>query len=245
MKPKSSLVLIISLLVLLTKTQAQQGFEIGPAFQVQNTWMVNSEDFDAGPELDFSRTIRLAYGLNASYGFAPRHGIRAGVFFSQQGQKFVTSEEFTPLPKATSQILSEYIQVPFMYRYNGSLKLANSAFLLTVGPQFGWLQKASRSYLFRDSLLSTNPINEVRTDSDADAKSFLKSMDISALLGVGATMRFSKKLHMNAMLNLSYSISDVISNPVPGRSSTRNGVAGISVSFYYLFGGPEMAGPPK
>jgi len=58
-------------------------------------------------------------------------------------------------------------------------------------------------------------------------------------------MRFSKKLHMNAMLNFSYSLNDVWSAPPAGRSATRNGIVGISVSFYYLFGGPEMAGPPK
>jgi hypothetical protein len=240
---KHTLSLGVALLFCAMKSNAQLGFEIGPSFQVQNTWMYNQQDADAGPECDYKVTFQTSYGLNVGYGFAPRHGIRAGIFVSQMGQQYTTDDRYLEFPNMKYETLTEYIQVPVLYRYNGSLEIANSAFILTVGPQFGWLQKASRTYLFRDSLQTANPINEIRTDTTA--KAFLNAMDISAYLGVGATIRFSKKIHMNAMLNVSYSFADALTNPPAGRSATHNGYVGVAVSLFGLFGGPEMAGPPK
>jgi len=215
---KLTLPLSVALFFFTVKSSAQLGFEIGPSFQFQNTWMYNQQDTDAGPELDYKVTFQSAYGLNIGYGFAPRHGVRAGIFVSQMGQQYTTDDRYLEFPNMKYETLTEYIQVPVLYRYNGSLEIANSAFLLTVGPQFGWLQKASRTYLFRDSLQTANPINEIRTDKDP--KSFLKEMDISAYLGVGATIRFSKKIHMNAMLNVSYSFADALTSAPAGRSAT-------------------------
>jgi len=229
-----------------TLTFAQQGLEFGPDFQVQSSWLINSEDMDKGSELDYKNTMQIAYGFTTSYGFAPRHGIRTGIYFSQQGQKYITSEEFLELPKAEYQILTEYIQVPLLYRYNGSLSIANSAFLLTVGPQFGFLQTASGTFLQRKDTSATPKILKESIEPIKDAKSLFNEMDISAHLGLGLTARFSKKWHMNAMLNFNYSLQDVEKVKMPlTRKPTRNAVVGIGISFYYLIGGPEMAGPPK
>ena len=71
-------------------------------------------------------------------------------------------------------------------------------------------------------------------------------MDIYAHLGLGLTARFSKKWHMNALLNFNYSLLDVEKVKTPlTRKSTSNAVVGVGISFYYLIGGHEMAGPPK
>jgi hypothetical protein len=225
---------------------AQQGLEFGPDFQVQTTWLINQDDMDKGPDLDYKNTMQIAYGFTTSYGFAPRHGIRTGIYFSQQGQNYITSEEFLELPKAQYKILTEYIQVPLLYRYNGSLSIANTAFLLTVGPQFGFLQSASGTYLQRKDTTATPKILAESIQPIKDAKSLYNTMDISAHLGLGLTARFSKKWHMNALLNFNYSFQDIEKVKMPlTRRPTRNAVVGIGVSFYYLIGGPEMAGPPK
>jgi hypothetical protein len=201
---------------------------------------------DKGADLDYKNTMQIAYGFTTSYGFSPRHGIRTGIYFSQQGQKYVTSGEFVELPNAQYQTLTEYIQVPLLYRYNGSLSIANSAFLLTVGPQFGFLQSASGTFLQRKDTMASPKILNESIQPIKDAKSLYNSMDISAHLGVGLTARFSKKWHMNAVLNLNYSLMDVEKVKMPlTRKPTRNAVVGIGISFYYLIGGPEMAGPPK
>lgn len=233
---KLKLRIVFGLMFFIGSLYAQKGLEIGPAFQVQSTWMINSYDFDLGAELDFQNTVQMAYGGYLSYGFAPRHAFRTGVMLSQQGQKYTTSADFVELPGMSYQTLTEYMQIPFLYRYNGDLGRGNSAFLLQVGPQFGMLQKAEGTTLIRNLVDSTASISAV-----LDQKSWFNAMDISALVGIGLTARFSKSWHMNAMLNMSYSLSGIEQNPdrIAGRGITRNAVVGLNVGVFYLFKGPD------
>ena len=233
---KIKLRIALGLMLCIGSLHAQKGLEIGPAFQVQSTWMINDYDFDLGGELDFQNTVQMAYGGYLSYGFAPRHAFRTGVMLSQQGQKYITSDDFVELPGTSYQTLTEYMQIPFLYRYNGDLGRGNSAFLLQVGPQFGMLQKAEGTDLLRNLADSTASISAVQ-----DMKGRYNSMDISALVGIGLTARFSKNWHMNAMLNMSYSLSGIEQNPdrIVGRGITRNAVVGLNVGVFYLFKGPE------
>ena len=120
--------------------------------------------------------MQIAYGFTTSYGLAPRHGIRTGIYFSQQGQKYINSNEFVELPEAKYQILSEYI--PVLCRYNGNLKIANSAFLLTVGKQFGFLQSANGTFLQRKDTSGVPKILNETIAPIKDAKSLYKSTDI-------------------------------------------------------------------
>ncbi len=229
---------IILSLFLSFQSLAQKGFEFGPSFQFQNTWLLNKTDNDEGAALDFEGTYNFSYGVFAGYGFHPRHGLRAGIFVSQQGQKYTTSEEYLRLPSAKYYTESEYIQIPVLYRYNGSLEIANTSFILTAGPQFGLLQKATSTALFLDSLSNTAIISD-----RVDTKSCFESMDVSAHLGLGVLARFSPKFHMNAMLNFNYSLQDIDKGTAKEfvRPGTKNAVVGINVAFYVLLGGPQMA----
>lgn len=236
--------IIASLLVLISGfVQAQKGFEIGPAIQFQSTWMTNKFDYDLGPELDVKPTYGMAYGGIVSYGFSNRHGIRTGVMLSQLGQKYTTAAEFKELPSTAYATSADYLLIPLMYRYNSDLGKSNTAFVLQVGPQFGMLQSVKAQYLVRNFVDSTASVMAVPDDS---VKQRYNSMDISAVIGVGLNVRFSKMLHMNAMLNLSYSLQSIEQSSFknalyPTRpSNTRNAVAGLQVSFCYLLGGPEM-----
>jgi len=233
---KSTATLLFTVLLGLFSAHAQKGLEIGPAFQVQSTWMLNDYDFDLGPELDFENKIQFAYGGYLSFGFAPRHGLRTGVLLSQQGQKYITSGDFVELPSTAYQTLTEYLQVPLLYRYNSNLGKSNSAFLLQVGPQFGLLQRAEGTDLLRNFVDSTANISAVQ-----DLSGRYNSLDISAQLGLGLTARFSKHWHMNAMLNMSYSLTGIEQNPdrISGRGITRNAVVGLNIGVFYLFMGPE------
>jgi len=217
---------------------AQKGFEIGPAFQVQSTWMLNKADFDEGPELDFKNTIRFSYGGLIGYGFSNLHGIRTGVMISQQGQEYVSSTEFKPLPGASYRTMTEYMSIPVLYRYNGELQMTNSSFLLTVGPQFGMLQSARSTSLIYDK---DNQTAELSPEFDSKAR--LNELDISAHLGIGLIARFSKHLHMNVALNLNYSLTDIesASTKLTDRPITRNAVGGVQISLFYLMGGNDMA----
>lgn len=236
------LIPLLAILLISSTAFAQKGFEFGSSFQFQNTWMYNSEDNSEGAELDFDPTFNIAYGVNLGYGFHSRHGVRVGLFVSQQGQKYVTSEDYLRLPNANYQTETEYFQVPVLYRYNGRLDIANTSFLLTAGPQFGFLQSATSTVLSIDTINSTALISP-----KLDSKACFKAMDISAHLGLGFLARFTPKFHMNAMLNFNYSLQNIETAPKPSivREGTRNAVVGINVSFFWLIGGPEMAGPPK
>jgi hypothetical protein len=200
--------------------------------------MLNKTDNDEGAALDFEGTYNISYGAQIGYGFHARHGIRTGIFVSQQGQKYTTSEEYLRLPSAKYYTETEYIQIPVLYRYNGSLEIANSSFILTAGPQFGLLQRANSTALFVDSISNTALISEL-----VDTKSCFEAMDISAQLGLGILARFSPKFHMNAMLNINYSLQDIDKGDIKEfvRPGTKNAVVGINVGFYVLLGGPEMA----
>jgi hypothetical protein len=238
---------LIGLLIALVwtfNTSAQKGFEFGPTFQVQSTWMLNSDDTDKGQDLDYVKTFGSAYGVQMGYGFHARHGLRVGVLLSQQGQEYTTSSEFLELPNTKYFTKTEYLQIPVLYRYNGDLTIANSAFILTLGPQFGMLQSAKGTKLLRDTVATTASLTP-----EFDQKSLLNSMDISAHLGLGILARFSPKFHMNASLNFDYSLQDIEAPAFKqaGRSATQNAIVSLNVGFYLLLGGPDMAlpGPAK
>jgi hypothetical protein len=221
---------------------AQSGIEIGPSIQYQSTWLTNQDDTDAGGNLDFKNTMNLCIGGNLSYGFAPRHAIRVGIFQSTQGQIYTTDDTFIELPSTQYKTTLEYLNIPIQYRYNSDLKRSNTAFLLTVGPQFGILQKATADSLVRNFIDTTSSIK-----SGLDVLKSYNKNDLSAALGVGMVARFSKHWHMNAMLNFTYSLSDIEISSFKslGRRPTQNAIVGLNVSFYYLFNGPETATLPK
>jgi hypothetical protein len=221
---------------------AQSGFEIGPSVQYQSTWMLNQDDTDAGGVLDYKNTMNLAFGGNLSYGFAPRHAIRIGIFKSVLGQNYTTDDTFIELPNTKYKTTLEYLNIPVLYRYNGDLKKTNTAFLLTIGPQFGILQRATADSLVRNFADSTASIK-----SGIDVMKSYNANDISAALGIGMVARFNKHWHMNAMLNFTYSISDIEVGTFKAlnRRPTQNATAGLNISFYYLFGGPDMVVLPK
>lgn len=232
---------ILTLLVISFSSllHAQKGFEIGAGFQYQSTWLVNNDDWNEGPSLDVEKTFHTAYGLNLGYGFSGRHGIRVGAFMSEVGQKYIGA---IPIIQVTvkSETTIKYLQIPVLYRYTSDLTSSNTAFLLTVGPQFGLLQEAT-------STASANLLGIPGSTGPIDLKKSYNDMDISAHLGVGIIARFSPKFHMNAQLNFAYSLQDIenSSTKIPNRAITRNGVVGLGVSFYYLIGGTEMSKIPK
>jgi hypothetical protein len=240
MLQRTLLSLIFSTLSLITV--AQSGFEIGPAVQYQSTWLLNQDDTDAGGSLDYKNTFNMALGANLSYGFSARHGIRVGLYSSTQGQNYTTDETFVELPNTKYRTTLEYLNIPVLYRYNSDLKKSNTAFLLTVGPQFGILQSATADSLVRNFADSTASIK-----SGLDVMKSYNANDLSAALGLGMVARFNKHWHMNAMLNFTYSLSDIELGTAKAlnRRPTQNAVVGLNISFYYLFNGPDMTTLPK
>jgi hypothetical protein len=233
---------VIFTLFIFTFAKSQSGFEFGPVFQYQNTWIINDNDMSTGPKLDYETTLNTAIGGQLGIGFNANHGIRLGFFMSKQGQNYTTSQDFIDLPGAQYYTKFEYYNIPVLYRYVADLSKRNSAFILHLGPQFGLLQK-SRSTV----LIPKTPLNPAFISDEVDSKDFYNSMDIAANFGLGIIVRFSKALHMNTMLNMVYSINDIekTDKKPADRVSSNNAIIGLQVGLYYLLAGPDYADKAK
>jgi hypothetical protein len=76
---------------------AQEGaFRIGAVLLPQNTWLLNQDDSDAGPELDYEVTWGFAGGISASYNFNDYLGVGLDVLYSNQGQKYKGTQSELP-----------------------------------------------------------------------------------------------------------------------------------------------------
>jgi hypothetical protein len=76
-------------MLLIGSIWAQEGaFRIGAVLLPQSTWLLNQDDSDAGPELDYEVTWGFAGGISASYNFNDYLGVGLDVLYSNQGQKY-------------------------------------------------------------------------------------------------------------------------------------------------------------
>jgi opacity protein-like surface antigen len=122
--------------LLIGSTWAQEGaFRIGAVLLPQNTWLLNQDDSDAGPELDYEVTWGFAGGISASYNFNDYLGVGLDVLYSNQGQKYKGRDSATTY---TAKTTLNYLKVPLLFRFNSDPNsvVQFSAFL---GPQFSFL----------------------------------------------------------------------------------------------------------
>jgi hypothetical protein len=76
-------------MLLIGSVWAQEGaIRIGAVLLPQSTWLLNQDDSDAGPELDYESTWGFAGGVSASYNFTDYLGVGLDVLYSNQGQKY-------------------------------------------------------------------------------------------------------------------------------------------------------------
>jgi hypothetical protein len=116
---------------------AQEGaFRIGAVLLPQSTWLLNQDDSDAGPELDYEVTWGFAGGISASYNFNDYLGVGLDVLYSNQGQKYKGRESDTTYYTAKTTL--NYLKLPLLFRFNSDPNsvVQFSAFL---GPQFSFL----------------------------------------------------------------------------------------------------------
>jgi hypothetical protein len=230
------LLLLASTFAVSASLFAQKGFEIGVQAQPQNTWIFNSDDFAAGPDLNFETTFKFAYGLNLGYNFTDQIGVRTGVLMSRQGQHYIT-DETTPQEFQTN---FRYLKIPVLLKYNGSLE-HSVPFLLEVGPQFGLLQKATR----------TLPTNTSFTGKQVnDVAGLYKGSDIAIVLGIGTQIPIATAVNANVGLRFDYSLTDIedetyknteflVENAGVGRKSANNLTAGLKIGINYVIGAQE------
>ena len=118
-------------------------------------------------------------------------GFRPEIYFSSQGQKdnYMNPPNFTSVGKTTTTI--NYLNIPLL------LELGKKKVTFQVGPQIGFVLSGKEK-----GTVSGQPV-------DDDLKDFLKSPDLSAVLGVGLNV----SEHVSLGIRYNHGLSDIFSSP--------------------------------
>lgn len=204
---------------------AQQGFEFGAGVMPQLTLIVNDDDFAAGDGLNFRTTAHLAYGVHAAYNFSDHLGVQTGLLLSTQGQKYVNDEPIANT--SNSEVRLNYLKIPVLLKFNSNPE-ASAQFVATLGPQFGLLSKVD--FYENDNKLSVPGF---------DFKDWYKSMDLGAVLSLGARFHLTDNLQLGTSFRFDYSLGN-IEDPdtilTYDRAPSHNATGGFMVDFTYHLG---------
>jgi len=140
-------------MLLIGSMWAQEGaIRIGAVLLPQSTWLLNQDDSDAGPELDYESTWGFAGGVSASYNFTDYLGVGLDVLYSSQGQKYKGTESGISY---TAKTTLNYLKLPLLLRFNSD---PNSVvqFNAFLGPQFSFLLSYKDRFEDDVPLLRTN-----------------------------------------------------------------------------------------
>lgn len=241
---------------------AQKGLEVGLEFTPAVTFIINSEDFAEGDDLDFRGTFGYNTGLSLGYNFNDGLGISSGIIFSRQGQNYTTAID--GVAKSSQDLFERklsYIRVPLLLKFNGDPSASSSSYF-RIGPHFDFLQGASYEYTdngARGLLGSTSAFYA------QDKVSLLKDAEFSDLaiyrkFVFGVTLEFGGSANINEYLKLTFMLhmsgnlnsEDIgaaqaatgsliplrtplmyMRDTAGGRSASYNVMGGINVGFRY------------
>jgi hypothetical protein len=202
-------------MLLIGSTWAQEGaFRIGAVLLPQNTWLLNQDDSDAGPEQDYEVTWGFAGGISASYNFNDYLGVGLDVLYSNQGQKYKgTQSGISYTAKATLN----YLKLPLLLRFNSD---PNSVvqFNAFLGPQFSFLLSYKDRAEANVPLFGTN-IREVSgkevsftigntSEKEALTAPIYKSFLPGAVLGFGIGIKPTDALLISLHIRADYAFGD-------------------------------------
>ncbi|MEN3040516.1 MAG: outer membrane beta-barrel protein [Bacteroidia bacterium] len=199
---------------------AQQGtVKVGAVLLPQSTWLLNQDDSDAGPELDYVSTWGFAGGLTLGYNFTDYVGLGLDVLYSRQGQKYKGRESNTDL---NAQTTLNYLKLPLLLRFNSD---PNSAvqFSFFMGPQLNLLMSYKEKATFSSGstvldvevsgtkyVLTTNipPSLSIRSEEDLTAPIYT-STNFGAAVGLGVGIKLTDELLLSLHFRGDYSFGDV------------------------------------
>ncbi|MCX7652974.1 MAG: PorT family protein [Bacteroidia bacterium] len=206
--------------LLLGGLYAQQGtIKVGAAFLPQSTWLLNQDDSDAGPELDYVSTWGFAGGITLGYNFTDYIGVGLDVLYSRQGQKYKGTESGADL---TAQTSLNYLKLPLLLRFNSD---PNSPvqFSFFLGPQLSLLtgykdeatfsagnnsEKLEVSGTKATYTISVPPFPSYTQEEELTAPIY-RSSNFGAALGLGVGIKLSDELLLSLHFRGDYSFGDV------------------------------------
>ncbi|GIV22811.1 MAG: PorT family protein [Bacteroidia bacterium] len=210
--------LVLLALLLTGWAWAQEGtFKIGAAVLPQNTWLLNQDDSDAGPELDYEVTWGFAGGLTLGYNFTDYLGVGLDVLYSSQGQKYKGTVSGV---NWTAQTRLNYLKLPLLLRFNSD---PNSPvqFSFFVGPQLNLLL----SYTDKFEASSSGVTSTVETSGTTVTSTFVtggvtmtdkenltasayKKTSLGAAVGLGVGFKLTDELLLTLHFRGDYAFGD-------------------------------------
>lgn len=201
--------------LLLGSAWAQEGaFRVGAVLLPQNTWLLNKDDSDAGPELDYEVTWGFAGGISASYNFNDYLGFGLDVLYSSQGQKYKGAQTGTSY---TARTTLNYLKLPLLLRFNSD---PNSVvqFNAFLGPQFSFLlnyKDRAEGQAFGLSVSREVSGTEITTsflgftEQEKLTAPIYKSFLPGAVLGFGIGIKPMDELLISLHIRADYAFGDV------------------------------------
>ncbi|PLX09530.1 MAG: hypothetical protein C0596_03080 [Marinilabiliales bacterium] len=118
-------------------TFAQQGFKLGLHYSFNNTWIMNKQVFDKGPDMDFVLSTGYYFGSIIAYDFNDNLGIELNVNTNYVNQNYTGKMQTVSDGENiyNSHIKLKTIDIPLMCKYG-------SKFYFEFGPVFQFVTDA-------------------------------------------------------------------------------------------------------
>ncbi|MCS7162437.1 MAG: PorT family protein [Bacteroidia bacterium] len=193
-------------------------FKIGLVGAPQTTWLLNQEDMDAGPILDYKTTWGFMGGLSLAYHFSNYVGVGLDLLYSSEGQRYTGKDEALGL-RWEGRTRLNYLKIPLLLRL-GSDPESPVQLSFSLGPQLGLLLSAEDKMTVKlgssELSLSTGnkegilyevtPINPERVSLNKPAYA---STTFGATVGLGVAIRLTESLHLSFQLRGDYTFTDI------------------------------------
>ncbi|MBL0191003.1 MAG: PorT family protein [Saprospiraceae bacterium] len=176
-------------------------FSVGLLAGYQMSYLVNQNDSDEGPELDYGDPpAALALGVSLAYHISPKFAIGVDpLFVSKQGMNY--TQELTG-GTGTIKMELNYTKIPLLFKFNTNPD-AKVVFTAYAGPQISLLgdnvitaiskgidgSSQVKTLIDREFNLSINGTTLISTSLDRSA---FKSSTFGGVIGLGAQINFGK-----------------------------------------------------
>jgi len=222
--------------------KAQSSVEGGVIVMPQFTALLNTQDFAAGKDLDYSLTTGFAGGLSGAYNFNNHVGIEINLILSSQGEKYKGNLNYYKFNGADTTSYASIVAFQAGAGYSPSnqswpaadtaftakvsltylkipilFKLTSNSdksafFYMNIGPEFNILVSATQT--LNGSHFSYSTYNFT-------TKQLYKSSGIDLVLNLGAGFHLSSNLILTTQINFDYGLTDAENKSfvIPGTSS--------------------------
>lgn len=206
---------ILSVVCFTSGLFAQKGIEFGVNVTPTSPWILNDEDFAEGPDLDFRFNYGINFGATVGFNFTDNFGIATGITYVSGGQRYITAYENTAkADQITSRIDLRYMRVPVLFKFNGDINAATSAFF-RIGPHFDFLQKAT--YTIDNAPIVGKVERDFLNDSTYNNQKIYNKNVIGLTLEMGSQFKIADNLKFVLAFQLAGSL-----NNIEGEDAKRN-----------------------